>query len=272
MYICAGDGPGQGTGGAPDATVGPEDDSRRYVQGSFGSASEIGTDTRRTLVAMNLTNHRVAWRRLLDERCAGTITTAGGLIFAARYNGELTAMDSDTGRRLWSFQTDGGFTTTVTSFEHEGTQYLAGIAGGGVTGGRLNDGLWLFSLNGTLESLPPGSGSPPDDDADIADTADDADDATQALLAGFDPGRAPDPERGASIYRSVCQICHGPQGEGGHEQGAPLPRELTLTDIIATARSGVAGTPMVSFASTYSIDELHDVASHIVEEVIGESP
>jgi hypothetical protein len=45
-------------------------------------------------------------------------------------------------------------------------QYLAGNAGGGVTGGWLNDGLWLFSLNCTIESLPPGSGDPPPDDGD----------------------------------------------------------------------------------------------------------
>jgi alcohol dehydrogenase (cytochrome c) len=274
MYICAADGPGRGTGGDPDATVGPEpgDDSRRYVQGSFGSASEIDTDTRRTLVAMNLTNHRVAWRRLLDQRCAGTITTAGGLIFAARYNGELTAMDSDTGRRLWSFQTDGGFTTTVTTFEHEGTQYLAGIAGGGVTGGRLNDGLWLFSLNGTLESLPPGSGDPPpeseDDDlsADAAPAAGVAGAAT--ALAGFNPDRVPDLAHGATIYRTVCQICHGETGEGGHD-GVPFPDDLEIAEIVATARTGVAGTAMTAFGSVYRVDELHDVASFIVEEILG---
>jgi len=256
MYICAADGPGRGTGGDADAVVAPEADSRRYVQGSFGAAREIGTDTRRTLVAMNLTNHRVAWRRLLDQRCAGTITTAGGLILAARYNGELTAMDSDTGRRLWSFQTDGGFTTTVTTFEHAGVQYLAGIAGGGVTGGRLNDGLWLFSLNGAMESLPPGSGDPPPETDETA-------------LDGFDPDRRPDLVRGATIYRTVCQICHGETGDGAHD-GAPLPSDLAVTDIVATARVGVAGTAMAPFSGSYNIDELHDVASYIVEEIIGE--
>jgi alcohol dehydrogenase (cytochrome c) len=141
MYICAGDGPGRGKGGDPNAMIGPEPnaETRRYVQGTFGSARDIGTEIRSTLVAMNVTNHKVTWRRLLDNRCADSITTAGGLIFAGRFNGKLTAMNSDTGQRLWSFQTDGRFTTTATTFEHEGVQYLAGIAGGGVTGGRLNE-------------------------------------------------------------------------------------------------------------------------------------
>jgi quinohemoprotein ethanol dehydrogenase len=267
MYICAGDGPGRGLGGDPNATIGPEPDadSRRYVQGTFGSARDIGTDIRSTLVAMNVTNHKVAWRRLLDNRCAGTITTAGGLIFAGRFNGELTALDSDTGQRLWSFQTDGGFTTTATTFEHEGVQYLAGIAGGGVTGGRLNDGLWLFSLNGTIESLPPGSGDPPPADGAAAGSDGNAD--RRAFLAALDLARNPNLVRGGEIYAAVCTACHGPMGEGGH-LGVPFKKELTVEDIVVTARSGVDGTAMPPFASSYSLEELHDVASYIAREIL----
>ncbi|WP_428100067.1 PQQ-binding-like beta-propeller repeat protein [Candidatus Rariloculus sp.] len=265
MYICAGDGPGRGTGGDPDATIGPEDDTRRYVQGSFGSARDIGTDSRRTLVAMNLTNHKVAWRRLLDTRCAGTVTTAGGLIIAGRYNGELTALNSDTGQRLWSFQTDGGFTTTATTFEHEGVQYLTGIAGGGVTGGRLNDGLWLFSLNGTIDSLPPGSGdAPPDDDDEDGESTGDP----LAALAELDLERSANLDTGAEIYGTICETCHGPTGQGGTLLGAPLPDDLTVVDIVVSARSGIDGTPMPPFASTYSLEELHDVASYIRSEIL----
>jgi mono/diheme cytochrome c family protein len=271
MYLCAGDGPGRGTvGGDPSATIGPEPgaETRRYVQGTFGNARDIGTDSRNTLVAMNVTNHMVAWRRLLDSRCAGTITTAGGLIFAGRFNGELTAMNSDTGQRLWSFQTDGGFTTTATTFEHEGVQYLAGIAGGGVTGGRLNDGLWLFSLNGTIESLPPGSGDPPPADA-AQNGDDDAHDNPRAFLAGFDLARTPNLDRGGEIYRSVCQTCHGPRGEGG-QLGKPLSRDLAIEDIMTTARSGVAGTSMPPFGNAYDVEELHDVASYVVSRVLAQ--
>jgi len=270
MYLCAGDAPGRGTaGGDPSATIGPEpeSESRRYVQGTFGNARDIGTDVRSTLVAMNVTNHRVAWRRLLDARCAGTINTAGGLIFAGRFNGELTALNSDTGQRLWSFQTDGGFTTTATTFEHKGVQYLAGIAGGGVTGGRLNDGLWLFSLNGTIESLPPGSGDPPA--ADGPRDADSPPGDPRAFLAGFNLERPANLARGGDIYATVCQICHGPKGEGG-QLGKPLRSDLDIATIMTTARSGVAGTSMPPFGNRYTLEELHDVASYIVGRILSQ--
>jgi alcohol dehydrogenase (cytochrome c) len=269
MYLCAGDVPGRATaGGDPAATIGPEPgaETRRYVQGTFGNARDIGTDVRSTLVAMNVTNHMVAWRRLLDSRCAGSIVTAGGLIFAGRFNGELTALNSDTGQRLWSFQTDGGFTTTATTFEHKGMQYLAGIAGGGVTGGRLNDGLWLFALNGTIDSLPPGSGDPPPVDGS-AET--DAHDDPRAFLAGFNLARTANLNAGGDIYRGVCQTCHGPMGEGG-QLGKPLGNGLAVADIMTTARSGVAGTSMPPFGNAYSLEQLHDVASYIVERILSQ--
>lgn len=269
MYICAGDGPGSGQGGNPEGRIGPAEPGGYYVDGRLSGARDIGTDTRATLVAMDLTTHQVAWRRLLDNRCAGTITTAGGLIFAGRYNGELTALDSDTGRRLWSFQTDGGFTTTATTFEHEGTQFLVGLAGGGITGGRQNDGLWLFALDGTIESLPPGSGDPPTNDAARPQgNQDPVDVARRQLRDTLDYERNVDLARGAEIYRSVCQACHGENGEGGHEAGAPLSASLTVLDIVATATAGVTGTPMVSWSSVYSVEELQDVASYILEEVL----
>jgi quinohemoprotein ethanol dehydrogenase len=272
MYMCASDGLALGQGGDPDARIGPPEPRGYYVDGRLGGASDIGADVRRTLVAMDLTTHRVVWRRLLENRCAGTITTAGGLIFAGRYNGELTALDSDTGQRLWSFQTDGGFTTTATSFAHEGRQYLVGLAGGGVTGGRLNDGLWLFSLDGSIESLPPGSGDPPG--SDLAGNGlplgnqDPIDVARRQLRDRLDFERAVDLGRGTEIYTTVCQVCHGPNGEGGHEEGAPLSPELSILDIVATASVGVDGTAMASFSSVYSVEELQDVASYIVDTVL----
>ncbi|MBN1238940.1 MAG: cytochrome c, partial [Gammaproteobacteria bacterium] len=157
------------------------------------------------------------------------------------------------------------FTTTATTFEHEGVQYLAGVAGGGVTGGRLNDGLWLFSLDGEIDSLPPGSGDPPpDDETEEGESTD-----PLAFLARLDLERTANLGRGADIYATVCVSCHGPMGEGGH-LGVPFSNELEVTDIIVKARSGVDGTAMPAFGSAYSLEDLHDVASYIESEILSQ--
>ncbi len=56
-------------------------------------------------------------------------------------------------------------------------------------------------------------------------------------------------------------------GEGGH-LGVPFKKELTVVDIVVTARSGRDGTSMPAFGSSYSVEELHDVASYIGREIL----
>ena len=87
------------------------------------------------------------------------------------------------------------------------------------------------------------------------------------FLASFDLQRTPNLSRGAEIYTTVCQTCHGPRGEGG-QLGKPLESGLTIEDIMTTARSGVAGTSMPPFGNAYTLEQLHDVASHIVSRVL----
>ena len=156
MYMCAGDSAGGGFGGDADAMIGPPP-GQQYMGGGFGGRPGVGGGRRTLLVAMDLTDHMAAWRREMEGGCSGSITTAGGLIFIGRSDGRLTAMNSDTGQRIWEFQTDGGVNTTATTFEHEGEQYVVVLAGGALFGGKSNDGLFLFSLNGEMESMPPGS-------------------------------------------------------------------------------------------------------------------
>jgi hypothetical protein len=59
--------------------------------------------------------------------------------------------------------TDAGVNTTVTTFEWNGDQRVVVHAGGGVfAGATRGDGIWMFSRNGTMKSLPvaaaPGGG------------------------------------------------------------------------------------------------------------------
>jgi alcohol dehydrogenase (cytochrome c) len=55
---------------------------------------------------------------------AGTLVTAGGLVFTGRLTGEVMAVDSDTGKTLWEFQTSAGIVGQPITWEKDGKQYV----------------------------------------------------------------------------------------------------------------------------------------------------
>ncbi len=121
-----------------------------------GRFTQAEADDRGILAALDLTTNKLAWRQQWREICySGSVVTAGGLLFVGRNDGRLTALDKSNGRSLWEFMTDAGVNTTVTTFERNGDQRVVVHAGGGVfAGATRGDGIWMFSLNGTMKSLP----------------------------------------------------------------------------------------------------------------------
>jgi len=85
---------------------------------------------------------------------AGTLSTAGGLLFTGKQTGEFIAMDEDGGKVLWKFQTGSAVNAQPVTYTHKGVQYvsvLSGIAGG--TSVRLRaeniqrgGSVWTFAL------------------------------------------------------------------------------------------------------------------------------
>jgi alcohol dehydrogenase (cytochrome c) len=127
-----------------------------YMGGMFGGAN---VDDSGVLAALDVRTNKLRWRQQWREICySGSVVTAGGLLFVGRADGRLTALDKSTGAKLWEFLTDAGVNTTVTTFEHKGQQYVVVHAGGGVfANGKRGDGIWMFSLDGKIESLSVGS-------------------------------------------------------------------------------------------------------------------
>lgn len=60
---------------------------------------------------------------------AGTLTTAGGLLFTGTSDGFVKAFDAKTGKELWKFQTGSGVVSSPVTWEMDGEQYI-GIASG----------------------------------------------------------------------------------------------------------------------------------------------
>src|SRR6185437_4890065 len=194
----------------------------------------------------------------VDTCYSGSIVTGGGLVFVGRNDGRLTALDKTNGRKLWEFQTDGGVNAPASTFEYKGKQYIVVLAGGtALAGSKRNDGLWLFSLDGTMSSLPRGSADPagqfprpggPPGGAPGGGAPGGAPAAPGAAgvaaggrgvsAAAPTPGRVANVDHGKEIYTTTCVVCHGETGKGGSHGGAPLTHTLTRESIINVVTRG----------------------------------
>lgn len=190
---------------------------------------------------------------------------AGGLVFVGRQDGRFTALDSSNGRRLWSFQTDAGVVAPASTFEHGGKQYVVVLSAGAmINGGRRGDSLWLFSLDGTIESLPADAAAVPAA-AGTQGGAAPAGAPTAGQAAAPADGAASLAE-GARIYRQFCLACHGEGGTGGQGNGASLETIGGDARLVATIASNGKNT-MPAFRGTLTPEQLRDVAQYIAGEL-----
>jgi len=127
----------------------------------LGFARPTGEPRSGTLTAMDPTTNKIVWQKRTTYPIgtgSGLLTTASGLIFHGESDGRLVAYDVKDGKELWSFQTGAGADAPVITYEVNGQQYVAILAGGNnfQLSGR-GDNLWAFKLGGTL---PPAAAPP----------------------------------------------------------------------------------------------------------------
>src|SRR5262245_61961296 len=119
-----------------------------------------------TLSAIDPTKNKIVWQKRLSFQCgggSGMLSTASGLMFHGQSDGLLVVHDATTGDVLWSFQTGAGADAPVSTYEVDGEQYVAILAGGNqYMNTQFGDNLWAFKLGGTLPPLPaPRAPGPP---------------------------------------------------------------------------------------------------------------
>jgi alcohol dehydrogenase (cytochrome c) len=83
------------------------------------------------LLAIDTRTGDVKWqyRNVLGSYAAGDLATASGLVFLASADGNMTALDSDSGKPLWRFQTGATIASAPISFAVDGKQYVSISAG-----------------------------------------------------------------------------------------------------------------------------------------------
>jgi len=121
-----------------------------------------------SLAAIDSRTDKVVWEKQLPPAAGlgsgGMLSTAGGLVFHRREDGTLDAYDAKTGDVLWKFQIGYvGSSATPMSYEIDGQQYIAMIAGSEV---------WSFRLGGSIPPRPAPRMPAPSDSGFVGPIAD----------------------------------------------------------------------------------------------------
>jgi alcohol dehydrogenase (cytochrome c) len=102
--------------------------------GYYGTASKAESNAPGdfSLRAIDAQTGEIRWQYPLPGPVymwAGTLATAGGLVFTADPDGDLVALDNKTGKDLWHFFMGSTLYTAPMTFEVDGKQYVSMTAG-----------------------------------------------------------------------------------------------------------------------------------------------
>jgi alcohol dehydrogenase (cytochrome c) len=91
-----------------------------------------GENSHKLLVAFNLDSGSIAWKYSQvggGRSSAGTMATAGDLVFFGDDAGSFEAVDAHSGKPLWHFNTGQDMSASPMSYAVAGKQYVAIAAG-----------------------------------------------------------------------------------------------------------------------------------------------
>jgi len=125
----------------------------KYPGGSklwLGGAFKVIPDEKQwgRVAAVNIDTGKIVWKHDTEQPLiGGGLATAGGLYFFGEGNGHFNALDSKTGKKLWSFNCGAGANAMPVSYMVGGKQYIAmGCGGNTQLDFKRGNSVFVFSL------------------------------------------------------------------------------------------------------------------------------
>ena len=247
------------------------DPTFRFKKGAYNTAEDVGTLSDRIqnglrtfsicspthITAWDPIAKRQVWRVVHESAVpGGLLATAGDLVFQGSGD-RFSAYDARTGERLWSVDTGVGVMAPPITYEIDGVQYVAVMAGvGGSHGGHQvefdheNEGQLLVFKRGGVAPMP----IPP---------------RKPERRIEAPPAKAP-PEvvkQGRDLYARHCFYCHGlaVEASGLHPDLRYAKRAVheSWNDIVLGGTRQGGG--MASFADQLSPEESDAIHAYVIE-------
>lgn len=159
------------------------------------------------LLAWDPVNQKERWRvPYANFWNGGTLTTAGNLVFQGTADGRFVAYSADKGEKLWEMVIGTGVIASPVTYELDGIQYVAIMAGWGgafpLTGG---DGKGSAPAAGKLHTFMLNGKQP------LSDVI-----ARKPTVSPIGVTASPETiEAGATLFAQWCAVCHGLGAAGG---------------------------------------------------------
>ena len=123
------------TAGATERTVEPF--AQVFMAAEWAGTAPPNDTMHGRLTAREPVSGEIAWERRYEViPHSALMTTGGGLLFNGTYEGNLEAIDADTGKLLWKFNNGTGHNGGIISYAVGGKQYIAAAVGHGSYVGR----------------------------------------------------------------------------------------------------------------------------------------
>ncbi len=201
------------------------------------------------LAAFDPVKRKVVWTQRAASGSAGTLTTAGNLIFQGAAGQKLAAMRADTGEIIWTTPTQGNVVPGPISYSIDGVQYLALIssASTGFAAANGTNHLLVYKLGGKVV-MPP---APPMLPQVLNPPENFGDDATRA--------------RGEDLYQQSCSGCH----EGGRMFTGYPDLNYTVALNNAALFKGIVydgalrENGMIPFNKSLSVEQIEAIRSYL---------
>ena len=114
-----------------------------FAGGSGNVFLPAGLENYAHLDALDAVSGELKWRYPYPYvLLASVLATAGDLVFSGKPDGRFFALDANTGRELWSYQTGAGHRGSAISYAVAGHQYIATPTGWGTIVGPMAAGLF----------------------------------------------------------------------------------------------------------------------------------
>jgi quinohemoprotein ethanol dehydrogenase len=178
---------------------------------NIGVATKNSPGVKGYLIAWDPVNRKEIWRaNYLGPWNGGLLTTAGNLVVQGNAAGDFAAYRADTGQNLWSTSAQTPVMAAPVTYEVDGEQYIAVLAGWGgayplmegaqsaKSGNERNISRVLVYKLGGKVNLPPVGPAPQAMLPPLPDTAD------AATIAA-----------GEGLFGRFCSGCHGEAAVGG---------------------------------------------------------